>query len=44
VVVTAVVSVVVFFERGRSERKEREVDEIVEGARGNKGDASAYER
>jgi hypothetical protein len=44
VVVTAVVSVVVASKRGRSERKEREVDEIMERARGNKGNASACER
>jgi hypothetical protein len=31
-------------ERGRSERKEREVDEIKEEARGNKGDAPPCER
>jgi hypothetical protein len=37
-------SVVVASERGRSERKEREVDEIKERARGNKGNASACER
>jgi hypothetical protein len=44
VVVTAVVSVVVASEQGRSERKGRDVDEIEEGARGNKDDAPSCER
>jgi hypothetical protein len=44
VVVTVVVSVVVASEQGRSERKGRDVDEIEEGARGNKGDAPSCVR